>query len=104
MVGPYALVLADSRNILNSGDVWTLLLADGFTFVRKELLESAVKIWSPEVEGTVYEFLFEFDQGFPWARKGPVALRRCRSSPPAGSISTSVPLGGHQVLPLRSRG
>lgn len=35
--------------------------------LSRDVLETPVRIWEPEAEGVLYEYLFEFDKGTPWA-------------------------------------
>jgi len=66
-VGPYALVLDSSGAPVEYDDVARVLDDGGFILLGSDVLARVVDIWAPEVVATVYEFLFEFDNGLPWA-------------------------------------
>jgi hypothetical protein len=68
LVGPYAVILSPSGDVVAVDEIAEIVREAGFVLLGKELLEVPVTAWSPEVEGSVYEFLFEFDQGIPWSR------------------------------------
>ena len=65
LVGPYAIILEDHQ-IVTPSDVVDILESEGFRMFSASELEVPVTIWSPEVEGSLYEFIFEFDNGVPW--------------------------------------
>jgi hypothetical protein len=67
-VGPFAVVTDSTGSIMRNRTIDDILTASGFSLIQKEILELPVRIWEPEVEGRLYEFLFEFDEGLPWAR------------------------------------
>jgi hypothetical protein len=68
-VGPYAALLdAQQTSLAQCTDVEALLEHEGFDVLGLEELRTRVEIWAPECEGALYEFLFEFDRGTPWAR------------------------------------
>jgi hypothetical protein len=68
IVGPYAVLLDESGHVVQPLDVSEVVRTAGFVLLGQEVLELQVDIWGPEFGGSVYEFLFEFDQGLPWAR------------------------------------
>jgi hypothetical protein len=68
LVGPYAVILTEAGQIADAADVADILHSAGFQLLAREVLELPVTAWSPEAEGSVYEFLFEFDRGVPWDR------------------------------------
>lgn len=68
MVGPYAAVFTPSGEVLEDHHVDELLVSEGFQLMSRQILEIPVQIWASEVKGIVYEFLFEFDEGYPWER------------------------------------
>jgi hypothetical protein len=65
-VGPYATLLDSCGNEVVDDEVLDLVRSEGFTVCSIDLLSLPVSIWEPEVQGSVYEFLFEFDNGTPW--------------------------------------
>jgi hypothetical protein len=66
-VGPFALLLRyPAWDVLAEDEVLDVVRAQGFSVVTHAQLEVPVRMWSPEVEGSLYEFLFEFDKGRPW--------------------------------------
>ena len=65
-VGPYAVVLDASGHVVSDNYIESVLTAEGFVVLGEAVLTSAVEIWAPEVQGTLYEFVFEFDRGLPW--------------------------------------
>jgi hypothetical protein len=68
MVGPYAVLLGPSGDVSHAQDVAEIVQAAGFQVLGRNVLEIPVTVWSPEAAGSIYEFLFEFDQGLPWHR------------------------------------
>jgi hypothetical protein len=68
-VGPYAVLLDRSgTSTIKSDEVARLVEDEGFAVLTREQLEMPVAVWSPECNGSLYEFLFEFDRGTPWNR------------------------------------
>jgi hypothetical protein len=67
-VGPYATLLSETGDVIVDDPVLDLVRDEGFSVCGEGMLRIPVKIWAPEVEGSLYEFLFEFDNGTPWAR------------------------------------
>lgn len=65
-VGPYYLLLDEAYQMVQCQEIEELVAKAGFYLLEKEVLETPVRIWEPEVEGFAYEFLFEFDHGLPW--------------------------------------
>jgi hypothetical protein len=46
----------------------SVLVRSGFQTLTRGVLERSVDFWESEATGSLYEILFEFDQGLPWAR------------------------------------
>lgn len=67
-VGPYAVMVDRNGKVSNEDSLEEMVRDAGFTLLCQSELEVRVDIWSPELEGSVYEFLFEFDNGPPWSR------------------------------------
>lgn len=65
-VGPFALLLRSAGEVVTSDPVLELTRSHGFMAQSRTELDLPVRIWEPEVEGCLYEFLFEFDNGRPW--------------------------------------
>jgi hypothetical protein len=68
VVGPFALITNSAGQVILPRDLTRLLRDEGFQFLDRKTLELPVPYWSPEVEVYLYECIFEFDEGFPWAR------------------------------------
>jgi hypothetical protein len=66
--GPYALVTNPKGEVIRPPDIVEILERQGFVLLDRELLERPFTFWEPEYEAPLYEFIFEFDEGFPWAR------------------------------------
>ena len=61
-VGPFAVMLDKSRKFVEpDNEIADIVRSAGFHFYDLETLREPVTIWEPEVKGTTYEFLFEFD-------------------------------------------
>lgn len=67
VVGPFAVVTDEDGAVVPPEDVSTLLVAEGFQLLDERTLELPVRLWSG-FERPLYEFVFEFDEGFPWDR------------------------------------
>ncbi len=65
-VGPYYLMLDEVGSPTHEGAIETALEAAGLHTIHRQILEREVTIWSPEVGGSLYEYLFQFDSGLPW--------------------------------------
>jgi hypothetical protein len=65
-VGPYAAIVDGNWRFVCDGDVADLIIQAGFRLLDRVQLEEPVLVWEPEATGSVYEFLFEFDQDPPW--------------------------------------
>lgn len=68
LVGPFALVTGEAGQPINPPDLTDILVQECFQILDRDILERVVEYWSPVFEGVLYELLFEFDQGLPWAR------------------------------------
>jgi hypothetical protein len=68
VVGPYALVTNEVGKVIYPPDVVDLVRREGFVFVDRDVLERPFTYWAPAFVAPLYEFIFEFDEGFPWAR------------------------------------
>ena len=66
-IGPFAVVLDRGGRVVRDVKTEAILAAEGFVVLDEQALSVPVEIWAPEVEGPLYEFLFEFDKGLPWA-------------------------------------
>jgi len=68
-VGPFATLIRHPDEVVTDDAVLDLVRSSGFVVLDRSRLEASVPIWEPEVQGTLYEFLFEFDKGTPWNRQ-----------------------------------
>lgn len=65
-VGPFAVLLRDPGEVVTADPMLDAARSHGFTVLSRADLEIPVRVWEPEVQGSLYEFLFEFDNGTPW--------------------------------------
>lgn len=68
LVGPFSVITDPTGEIISDPHLDEILASNGFSSLEREILELPVDIWEPEARGCLYEFLFEFDEGLPWAR------------------------------------
>jgi hypothetical protein len=68
VVGPFALITNSAGHVISPPDLTGPLRDEGFQFLDRETLELPVTYWAPETEASLYDFIFEFDEGFPWSR------------------------------------
>ena len=68
VVGPYALVTSPEGEVIRPPDLIEIIERQGFVLLERELLEEDVALWEPGYQVSLYELIFEFDEGFPWAR------------------------------------
>jgi hypothetical protein len=68
-VAPCAILVGWNDELVNDPSIEAFAEQWGFTFLDRETLELPVHFWEASNPGTLYEYLFEFDLGTPWARE-----------------------------------
>lgn len=67
-VGPFALLIQHPGQLPDHDVVLDEVRAHGFVALPMHVVDESVQIWEPESVGSLYEFLFEFDNGTPWSQ------------------------------------
>jgi hypothetical protein len=67
-VAPFAFIHDVYGRETTETSINEFVLDSGFSVLSRALLETPLDLWGPDHRACLYEYLFEFDEGLPWAR------------------------------------